>query len=114
VATGTALLFRKTLLFFAFGAAPIHFAIAQIIRKEQTAARAFTGARSMDRRFAAGDWAFEDIFTVLAPIFAFKRLFAVGAFFGTHNFGSVGKKRSSTSGHHRPHIINNCLAIAKG
>ena len=75
------MLFGKALLFLALGAAAIHFSVAEVIGKKQPTTRAFAGAWLMDDRFTAGNWAFEDIFAFLAPIFPLQRLSATWTFF---------------------------------
>jgi hypothetical protein len=68
--TEAALLLRKTLLFFTFRAAAVHFAVFQVIFKKQPATRTFAGARFMNNRLATGDRTLEYGLAVAAPVFA--------------------------------------------
>jgi hypothetical protein len=69
VTAEAALMFGKTLLLFAFGTAPVHFALGQIVFKEQPAAPTLLRSR-FDCRFTAGDRAFEYGFTLFTPVSA--------------------------------------------
>jgi hypothetical protein len=64
-----ALLFGQPLLFFTLGAAAVHFSVAQIIRKKQSATGAFAGAGFMNNRLTARQGTFKNGFTLLAPVF---------------------------------------------
>jgi hypothetical protein len=91
VPTETALLFRQPLLFFTLRAAAVHFAVAQVIVEKQPATGTFTAPRFMDNRFATGNWALEDRFALLTPVFPLKRLFAAWTFF-SHRLTPAGIK----------------------
>ena len=71
----TTLLLGKSLLFLTFWAATIHFSAIQVILKKQTAAVALTRSW-FNRSSTAGDWTFENSFTVTAPIFSLEGFLA--------------------------------------
>jgi hypothetical protein len=79
----TALLLGKSLLFFALGAAAIHFAAVQIVLKKQATALAFS-CSGFNRGSTAWDRAFINGFTVTAPVFSGERFFAFLTAFDGH------------------------------
>jgi hypothetical protein len=60
------------LFLLTFGTTPIHFSIFQIVFEKQTTTGAFAGPRFY-ACFTAGNWAFENGFTIIAPVFSLER-----------------------------------------
>jgi len=72
VVAGATLLLGETLLFFALGASTIHFALAQVIGKEEPASRAVLRTRPGDIRFTSRQGTLEDRFTLRTPVFTLE------------------------------------------
>gem|GEM_PF-6330717 len=109
--TKTTLVLGQSLFFFAFRTTTIHLPTIKVILKEQTAAGAFGGSR-FNRSSTTGNRAFENGFTVAAPIFPFKGCFAFLTSFDGHCFLLQNLKWDSylrLSGH----IIVDKIYIAK-
>jgi len=71
VMTGATLLFRQPLLFLAFRATPVHFALAQIIRKKQSTAWTVFGPDLGYCGFTPRNRALKHHFTVRTPVLTF-------------------------------------------
>ena len=75
-----ALNFRKSLLFLAFRATPVHFPIEDVFREKKAALEAFLAAPLFNLSTAVGQWAGKNRFTTVAPVFPFFELTANRAF----------------------------------
>ena len=86
MSAGAALLFGETLFLLAFGAAPVHFALAQVVFKEEATAMTVFRIGLCVFRFATWQRAFEDSLALRTPVLSFKFSFTAWTRLASHSF----------------------------